>query len=168
MKEKVFYPHRNFAVAYVLLVALPIAGLVGILKSGRIVKAPTSVDGVWTIHAVAPQGTMSPCVSALGFDRDTPVTISQSGRNLIVKAEKIEGAALIEDTALQGSLRTTGSPIPSANCGGDDSVVLTATVEARTSPQVISGTLSVAGCPSCQAVEFHAVKQALTQGKGAP
>ncbi len=158
--------NRNFAVAYVFLVALPIIGLVGILRSGRSLKAPTSVDGVWNIQAAATKGTMPSCVSALGLDLDTPVTISQSGKNFAINAGKTGGTGLIEGKKLQASLRPAGTLLPAPNCGGDGSVLLTATVEAKASPRVLSGALSVAGCPSCESVEFHAVKQAAAPKKG--
>ena len=157
---------KNFAVAYVFLVALPIFGLVGILRSGQNLKAPTSVDGVWTIQAAATKRTMPSCMSALGFDLDTPVTISQSGKNFAINAGEIGGTGLIEGTTLQASLRPAGTLLPAPNCGGDGSVLLTATVEAKASPRVLSGALSLASCPSCESVKFHAVKQASTQKNG--
>jgi len=163
----VSHSNRNFAVAYVFLVALPITGLVGILRSGRSLKAPTSVDGVWGFQATAANGTFSSCMSALGFDPDTRVTISQSGKNFAINAGKTAGSGLIEGTTLQASLRPAG-PIPATpNCGGDGSVTLTATVDAKASPRVLSGAFSVTGCSPCEPVQFHAVKQASTQKKGA-
>lgn len=161
------HSNRNFAVAYVFLVALPITGLVGIIRSGRSLKAPTSVDGVWSVQAAASKGTIPSCVSALGLDRDTPVTFSQSGKNFAINAGKAGGTGVIEGTTLQASLRPAGTLPTPPNCGGDGSVLLTATVDAKASPRVLSGALSVAGCPACESVEFHAVKQASTQKKGA-
>jgi hypothetical protein len=163
---KVSRLNKNFAVAYLFLVALPIFGLVGILRSGQDLKAPTSVDGVWTIQAAATTGTMPSCMSALGLDLDTPVTISQSGKNFAINAGKTGGSGLIEGTTLQASLRLAGPLLAAPNCEGDGSVLLTANVEAKASARVLSGTLSLASCPSCESVKFHAVKQASTQQKG--
>jgi Kef-type K+ transport system membrane component KefB len=42
---------RNFVFAYAFLVILPLAGLVGILRGGHNLKAPSPVDGVWNLHA---------------------------------------------------------------------------------------------------------------------
>ena len=161
------HSNRNFAVAYVFLVALPITGLVGILRSGRSLKAPPSVDGVWSVQATGTTGTLSSCMSALGLDQDARVTISQSGKNFAINTGKTAGTGLIEGTALQASLRPAGPLSAAPNCGGDGSVMLTATVDAKASPRTFSGALSVADCPSCESVEFHAVKQASTQKKGA-
>lgn len=160
------HSNRNFAVAYVFLVALPITGLAGILRSGRNLKAPTSVDGVWRVQAVAVKKSLSSCVS-LDLDPDTPVTISQSGKNFAINSGKIAGTGLIDRTTLRASLGPTDTLHPVPNCDGDGSVLLTATVDAKASPRVLSGALSVAGCPSCEPVEFHAVRQASTQKKGA-
>ena len=165
-EQKVSRLNKNFVVAYVCLVALPIFGLVGILRSGQNLKAPTSVDGVWTIQAATTKGTLPSCMSALGLDLDAPVTISQSGKNFAINAGKTAGTGLIEGTTLQASLRSAGTILPAANCGGDGSVLLTATVEAKASPRVLSGALSLASCPSCESVRFHAVKQASTEKQG--
>src|SRR5208283_757233 len=42
--------NRNFVFAYTFLVILPLAGLAGILKTGRNLTAPVSIDGVWILQ----------------------------------------------------------------------------------------------------------------------
>jgi hypothetical protein len=163
----VSHSNRNFAVAYVLLVALPIAGLAGILRSGRSLKAPISVDGAWNIQTAGTRGTLSPCMSALGLDRDTPVTISQSGENFVLNSGKAAGNGLVAGLTLHASLKPAGSVPAIPNCGDDGSVAFTANVDAKASPRALSGTLSIPGCPSCESVEFHVVKQSSSQKKGA-
>jgi len=159
--------NKNFVIAYVSLVVLPIFGLVGILRRGQNLKAPTSVDGVWTIQAAATTGTMPSCMSALGLALDTPFTISQSGKNLVINAGKIGGTGLIEGTTLQAPLKPAETLLPAPNCGDDGSVLLTATAAAKASPRMLSGELSLANCPSCESVKFHAIAQASTQKEGA-
>jgi hypothetical protein len=158
--------NRNFAVAYVFLVALPITGLMGILSSGRSLKAPISVDGVWSIQAAPTKGALSPCIGAVGLGRDMPLTISQSGENFVINSDKAAGDGLVAGLTLQASLKPVGSVSGAANCGDDGSVLLIATVDAKASPGAFSGALSVPSCPSCESVEFHAVKQTSTQKKG--
>lgn len=160
-------PHsnRNFAIAYVFLVALPITGLVGVLRSGRDLKAPISVDGGWKFRTGASRGDLSPCLSLLGLDADTPITISQSGRYLAIGGAKAGGTGVLEGSALHAVLRPAGGA-PPANCAGEGSVALAATVDPKGNPSAISGVLSVDGCPSCGSVEFQAVRQASTQKKG--
>jgi hypothetical protein len=105
-------------------------------------------------------------MSALGLDRDTPVTISQSGENFLITSGKTVGTGQIEGSSLQASLRPAEPLRAASTCGDDDSLQLTATIDAKASPRALSGTLSVASCPSCESVEFHAVKQGSTQKKG--
>jgi hypothetical protein len=81
--------------------------------------------------------------------------------------EKIGGTGLIEDTRLQAALWPAGTRLSAPNCGGDGSVLLTAALEPGADPRVFSGALSLAGCPSCESVKFHAVKQASIQKKDA-
>ena len=151
-------PHsnRNFAIAYVFLVALPITGLVGVLRSGRNLKAPTSVDGAWKVRTGAATGDPSSCPSLLALYADAPVTISQSGTNFGISSGQTGGTGVIEGVRLHASLRPSGGA-PLANCAGGGSVSLAATLDADTNPRVMSGILSVAGCPSCESVEFQAV-----------
>jgi hypothetical protein len=44
------HTNRNFVVAYTLLVGLPLLGLAGVLRSGRNITAPISIDGTWKIE----------------------------------------------------------------------------------------------------------------------
>ena len=56
---------RNFVVAYIVLVGLPLAGLAGVLRSGRNLAAPMSVDGSWKVEADATRLTNLSCASLL-------------------------------------------------------------------------------------------------------
>ena len=151
--------------AYVFLVILPIFGVAAILRSGQNLEAPTSVDGVWTIQAAATKGAMPSCMSALGLDVDASITISQSGKKFAIHTQKTRGSGLIEGTTLQASLISVGTLLPTPNCGSDGPVLLTATVEIRASPRALSGVMLLAGCPSCESVKFHAIKQASMREK---
>lgn len=161
-------PHSNrtFAIAYVFLVALPITGLVGVLRSGRDLKAPISVDGGWKFRTGASRGDLSPCLSLLGLDADTPITISQSGRYLAIGGAKAGGTGVIEGSALHAVLRPAAGGAPLANCGSEGSVALAATVDPKSNPPAMSGVLSVDACPSCGSVQFEAARQASAQKKG--
>jgi hypothetical protein len=163
----VSHSNRNFAIAYVFLVALPIAGLAGILRSGRNLKAPTSIDGAWSLQANPTTATLPSCMRALGFDAETRVAISQSGENFVINAEKIAGSGRIQGSTLRASLRPVGAIPSDPACGSDTSATFTATVDANARPRVLWGALLLAGCPSCDPVGFHATKQATTQKKGA-
>ena len=57
--------NRNFIIAYILLVGLPVLGLVGVLKTGRGVAAPISLDGTWTLQADSSRLASLPCGKSL-------------------------------------------------------------------------------------------------------
>lgn len=160
------HSNRNFALAYVFLVALPIAGLVGILRSGRHLTAPPSIDGAWAVHATPSKSAPAPCMKELAFDTDTRATISQSGRNFGINVGKAAGTGVITGTTLRASLGPVSPASAGSSCGSSDSVLLTATIDANSSPRTFSGALSVAGCGTCEPVQFHALKQLPAQTKG--
>jgi hypothetical protein len=101
----------------------------------------------------------------LAFDSDARATISQSGKNFGINVGKVTGTGVITGTTLRASLGSV-SPAAGSSCGGADSVLLTATVDANSSPHTFSGALSFAGCGTCEPVEFHALKQVPAQAKG--
>src|SRR5436190_22296706 len=117
--------NRKFFIAYVLLVGLPILGLVGILKSGRAMAAPISVDGTWALQA-DPAGLASlPCGKSLTA---SDLVISQSGGNftLTVRNEpKSTASGALTGTILRASLLPS-SP-DDMDCGRGHELVLLAT-----------------------------------------
>jgi hypothetical protein len=142
-------------------VALPVLGLLGILKSGRGLSAPFSVDGAWKIESGASRLSVSPCGNCLSSVSNAPLSISQSGKTLVV--------------TLSGTRTTTGAlngkiikaqfagADRSAGCG-DGGLTLTATLDPLAEPRTLIGTLSVVGCGSCAPMEFHAVRQPRSAG----
>src|SRR5258708_37965571 len=81
-KTQMSHTNRNFVIAYIFLVALPVLGLVGVLKSGRTLSAPFSVDGAWKIEPGAGSLSSSPCSAFLSSVLNAPISISQSGKTL--------------------------------------------------------------------------------------
>jgi hypothetical protein len=82
----VSHSNKNFVIAYVFLVVLPITSLVGILHHGRNLKAPASVDAVSKDRAAATKGTPSavdakanPRSAPVEFHTVTPVTTQKEG-----------------------------------------------------------------------------------------
>lgn len=163
--------NRNFVIAYVLLVGLPILGLVGVLKSGRTLTAPISIDGQWQLRADPARLVALPCGKALGDGSNATLSISQSGKNFSWGLGSLNSdgnsssaaAGVIEGTTLRST------PLPSAadgNCGQGHELTLVATVNPQTDPRSLAGTLSVNACPSCAPVEFNAVRLATPSKKG--
>src|SRR5712671_4676256 len=83
-RNAISHTNRNFVIAYVFLVVLPVLGLVAVLKSGRGLTAPFSVDGAWKIESGAGLLSASPCGNFLSSVSKAPISISQSGKSLVV------------------------------------------------------------------------------------
>src|SRR5205814_8094299 len=82
MLERVTHTNRRFAVAYLLLVIVPILGLAGVVRSGRTWTAPTAIGGLWKTHVKEGSLAALPCGGSLATAApDSRFTISQSGRN---------------------------------------------------------------------------------------
>jgi hypothetical protein len=164
-------PHnnRNFILAYIFLVGLPVVGLVGILKSGHKLTAPISVDGLWQLQADPAKLTALPCGKTLAETPDTALAISQSGKNFTLSISN--GPKSIASGTLDGS-KLKASIVPSppwseeAGCGNGRELSLVATVDPKADPRSLVGLLSVNNCPSCGSVEFHAVRQTPPVRKG--
>jgi hypothetical protein len=161
--------NRNFIIAYILLVGLPILGLVGVLKRGRSLTAPISVDGVWQVQADPVQVAALPCGKTLAYTPDTALAISQSGRNFtltLVNGPKSSGSGVLDGTALKASVVPSAAWSEEAGCGNGRELSLVATVDPKSDPRSLAGMLSVSNCPSCAPVKFHAVRLATPAKKG--
>jgi hypothetical protein len=156
------HTNRNFVIAYILLVGLPLLGLAGVLKSGRSLNAPFSVDGAWKMEAGATHASPAPCADFLSSVPNSPVSISQSGTSLVIGL----GGKTTTGTLVGKTIRAqfAGANNPNASECSDRSLTLTATLDPLTEPRTMSGQLSVQGCTSCVPVEFRAVKQARPTG----
>ena len=152
---------RNFVVAYILLVGLPLLGLVGVLRSGRRLTAPLSVDGTWKIEADARSIAGHACTS-LPTLLTSPLVLSQSGRDLEVSFKgKLPSPGTLDNNNLKSSIPVAGDP----SCG--NSVMLAAVVDPLSEPRSLAGQFSFPECSGCAPVEFRAVRQPKSQGGGA-
>ena len=154
--------NRNFVLAYILLVGVPIVGLLGVLKTGRKLAAPISVDGAWRLEADAAKLSTLPCGKALAESTDAALAISQSGTNFtvsFVNGPKSAGAGTLVGTSLNASLAPSPEWQAKSDCSADRKMTLVATVDPNATPRSLAGFLSASDCPSCSAVEFRAVRQ---------
>jgi hypothetical protein len=154
--------NRNFVLAYILLVGLPLAGLVVVLKSGRKLTAPVSVDGLWHLQVDSNRLAALPCGKALAESPDTALAISQSGRNFTLtlsNGPKSIASGAIDGTALKASIDPSADWSAQSGCGNDRELSLIATVDTKADPRTLTGQLSIDNCPSCDAVEIRAVQQ---------
>jgi hypothetical protein len=151
------HANRNFVIAYILLVGLPLLALVGVLRSGRSLNAPFSVDGAWKIDARATHPSTTPCGDFLSSISNSPVSISQSGTSLVIGLGGKTTTGTLAGKAIKAQF--AGADNPNAADCKDRGLTLTATLDPLTEPRTLSGRLSVENCDSCVPVEFRAVKQ---------
>jgi hypothetical protein len=156
---------RNFVVAYVLLVGLPLLGLAGVLKSGRSLVAPISVDGVWKIESDADhlgsQSTLQSCDRTVAALAAGSIGISQSGKSLVLtfnNGSKAVASGRLEGKSISASL-APAQDTSSENSCGDQPITLAATINPLVEPRSLIGVLSVNGCASCVPFQFRAVRQ---------
>src|ERR1700693_322781 len=134
--------NRNFVIAYAVLVVLPIAGLFGVLKHGRSLGAPISVDGVWRLDADLSQIAALPCGSSLASTQYAAVTISQSGKNFTLSLNngpKATASGVLEGTTLKASVQPWAGWASQAVCGSDHVLTLVATVDPKSEPERLPG-----------------------------
>jgi hypothetical protein len=153
---------RNFVVAYILLVGLPLLGLAGVLRSGRNLVAPISIDGTWKVEGDASRISNQPCARTISSLVNTSLVISQSGKSLALtfnNPSKTVASGSLEGKSLRASIGPQRDSAGEMGCGGDQIPTLTAAVDPKSEPRTLTGSLSVSGCASCASVEFRAVRQ---------
>ena len=158
----------KFVFAYAFLVVLPLLGLAGILKSGRHLQAPASIDGLWSLQLDTRQLDSLPCGKVLAAIPDSAILISQSGNSFVLSfpsAPKVTASGTLEGVTLRASLTDLGSSHESS-CGDGHQYTLLATVDRRADSSLLAGTFSSANCPTCASVAFHAERQAAASPKG--
>jgi hypothetical protein len=160
--------NRNFVFAYAFLVILPLGGLAGILKSGRTLTAPISIDGMWIVQSDPAQPGSVSCGNILAAIPDKAIAISQSGPSFVLSfpnGPKVLASGTLEGTTLRASL-TSQESSSETSCMSPRQFSLLATVERRANASAMVGTLSVPDCPTCTPVAFHAERQAPAPRKG--
>jgi hypothetical protein len=158
------HTNRNFVLAYIFLVALPVLGLVGVLKRGRTLSAPFSVDGAWKIEPADRALSSSSCGAFLSSVLNAPISISQSGKTLVVA---VSGGARTTTGTLEGKIinaEFAAADLPAALECGDHGLTLTATLDPLAGPRTLNGTISIKDCASCTPMEFRAVRQPRSPG----
>jgi hypothetical protein len=159
--------NRNFVFAYTFLVILPLVGLAGILKSGRTLVAPVSIDGVWSLQENTAQLSSLACSKAFAALPGQAIAISQSGRSFVLNFSSDPGvttSGTLDGTTLRASVIPPHAPTSENSCGRELS--LQATFGRNADSTWLAGTLSAVNCPTCSAVEFHAQRQAPAAARG--
>jgi hypothetical protein len=161
---------RNFIIAYVVLVGLPVLGLIQVLKSGRGLAAPLSVDGTWKLQTDASPLSKSPCGNPATSFQNPLLQISQSGKALVLtlsNGAKMTTPGAIEGTKIRAAFPPSATGSNQTGCGNEGALVLTATVDPKSDPRSLVGMLSVDNCSACATVEFRGERQTAQDVKGA-
>jgi hypothetical protein len=162
------HTNRNFVFAYIFLVVLPLVGLAGILKAGRGMAAPVSIDGLWTMRADSAQVVSQPCDKVLADVSNKTIAIAQSGRSFVLSfpsEPKLTASGTLDGTNVRALLNWPAESYDSSCVGGRE-LSLLASVDRRVDSNLLTGTLSMPNCPSCAPVGFHAERQAPATPKG--
>jgi len=160
--------NRKFLVAYILLVGLPLLCLAGVLRAGRKLTAPTSVEGAWKFQTDAARLASLPCAKSVVALQDAVVNISQSGKALVLTRNdmtRTPGSGTIEDTQLTALIPWPETALDVPACRGDGTLQLVATIDASAKPKSMAARISIPGCSSCAALEFHGERQTHSAGK---
>ena len=155
--------NKRFALAYVLLVALPVVGLAGVLRSGRKLSAPVSVNGVWRLSFSGDQLAGLSCGKLLPA-QNAALAISQSGTQFTLNVPNSglsAASGTVEENRIDATLIST---VKDAGCAGL-SLALTATVDTKASPRSMQGALRAQDCPACASVEFHGIREEQAKSK---
>ena len=160
--------NSNFAMAYVFLVALPVLGLAGILRSGRDLVAPLSVGGAWEVQVDAGKLAALPCGKSLGAELATGFAISQSGKSFTLSFANSPTASpgVIEGTRVGATVSPSPAWASEPGCGDHRLVSLAAALNTEANPRSLEGNLTVNDCPSCSPVEFRAIRKDQAGSKG--
>lgn len=153
---------RNFVVAYIFLVGLPLLALVGVLRSGRHISAPYSVDGAWNIETDTQALNSFSCQPVSVLLR-SPLVISQSGTTLQVSFGRSGAPAL---GTLDGKTINASMPAEPSQICGNGHIVLSAALDPRSQPRSLTGSISLSDCRNCGPLPFKATKQSKPQSGG--
>ena len=156
------HSNRRFVLAYLLLVIVPIAGLTGVLKSNSKLTAPTAIGGLWKMHISANNLEALPCTAFLTTLRDARFAISQSGESFTLSFANpaiSSASGTIDLTNIKASLLLSAKGAKGAGCTDGHPIFLTATLNSKTSTNLMVGLLLVSDCPACTPVEFQAVRE---------
>ncbi len=155
---------RNFVFAYAFLVALPLIGLAGVLKTGRGLTAPRAIDGLWAFQIDA--GAQTGCSGFFASIPDKVISISQSGKSFLLSIPgepRIAATGTLEGNAIRATVTSRESL---QSCSGPAQLRLVANVEKEADSSVISGQLSDATCSSCASAVFKATRKEDAPRKG--
>jgi hypothetical protein len=157
-EERAAVIQKNFLLAYILLVGLPLLGVFTVLKGGRGLVPLPAMSGDWDLSVDASTAAANNCFAPLTVPRQT-VAISQSGADVIVsfkQLREISIAGTLEGNHLTG---ITGPSGPAGTCAEGAALRWTATVMGAPGQRTLDGHFFIDACASCAPAAFHAVRR---------
>jgi hypothetical protein len=163
------HTNRNFVFAYAFLVILPLIGLAGILRGGRSLKAPVSIDGLWNLQLDSAQLDSLPCGTTVAAAPDKTIAISQSGKTFVLSfpgGPKVIASGTVDGSAVRATIIPPSESVSGSSCSSGSELSLLAQVDRNADFRSLVGTLSVTNCPTCGSVGFRAERQGPAASKG--
>lgn len=156
--------------SYLILVGTPLIGLLVILHLGQGLSAPISVRGLWSLDADFSPLKGSPCADLFNTINQPALSISQSGKHLLLSLNAGEKVALRgecgENTITADLLNRPDDAALSKTCVAARTIHIEATVNTEAAQTRLNGLLTIPACPECGPVPFTAIRQQQAGKKG--
>ena len=142
---------------YLVLVGLPVAAMVGILRLGERLVPPRAAHGQYSI-AFDSTGSAH-CVSAIVAEARR-LGIAQSGPKLDVTLGPVELFGNVDGERVYAAAPTKNNALlRAANCLTVDTIALSVTLPAKGSAEThLVGSFLFPGCATCSSVPFRATR----------
>ena len=142
---------------YLVLVGIPAAALLGILKLGETLEPPRAVHGHYTV--TFDSSGSGRCLSAVVPQGQTRLTISQSGPRIALSLGAIEFHGTINGDSVRAAAPVADNAlIRAANCLTSDTLAIAAALVKTANETRLAGAFTFAGCRTCTAVPFAAAR----------
>lgn len=141
---------------YLVLVGLPVAAMLGILRLGERLVPPRAAHGQYSV--TFDSAGSGHCLAALVFDEERRLRVAQSGPKLDVTLGSIELFGTIDGDRIYAAAPITDrAPLRAASCLTPDTVAFSAVLGLKgpTGSQ-LSGSFLFPGCGACPFVPFRA------------
>lgn len=143
---------------YVVLVGIPVAAMLGILRLGERLVAPRAAHGQYSV-AFDSTGA-GHCLSALVADQEKRLNIAQSGPKLDVTFGPVQLFGTIDGDSIYAAAPTKDNALlRAASCLTVDTVAVSAALPARGASEThLVGSFLFPGCTTCPSVPFRATR----------
>jgi len=146
---------------YLLLVGTPLLGLVGLLRVGERIEAPSAIAGTWAVDSAFSRAVERGCFPR-AFAEATAFEITQSGRFVRLTANdaaattfegRLDGGALVA----RGARAAPTTALP--QCAAPRATELRLRLLDDAGTQQLAGSWGLPECAACRALPFRATRQ---------